>query len=115
MQPHLTTLGARLDALVMTLKDSTTIGADEWLKTDMAASLICHGAMYAVDRGSQEQPPIRPAEDAAKFLIEGQPIAVGSTPLDAILAYIYAHKDSDLGEIQELEEDITVIQELLLS
>lgn len=99
----------------MALKDSTTIGADEWLKADMAASLICHGAMYDVNRGSQEQPPIRPAEGTAKFLIEKQPIAVGTTLLDAILAYIHAHKDSDLGEIQELEEDITAIQELLLS
>lgn len=109
-----TTLGDRLAACQMTFTDNTTPDVSAWLKSPESAHLLCHGAMYNVQWDSLTKPKT-PADDHSAHLNSKMPVAVGTTPLDSLLAFITAHKDTDTGLIHDLEEDILRIQSLLLA
>jgi len=74
---------------------------------------VCHGAVYGAQFNSSGMAGISvPAHDAARKLADPQshPVTVGTTPLDAVLAYIRSHA----GTATEAEEDILHLETLLL-
>ncbi|KAL8769553.1 MAG: hypothetical protein Q9209_004484 [Squamulea sp. 1 TL-2023] len=65
------------------------------LSSEVEARTVCHGTIYNVsfDRDSK---PFTPADDMAKLFtsdIRMEPLAVGSTALDAILSFLSAHEN----------------------
>ncbi|OCL06350.1 hypothetical protein AOQ84DRAFT_432639 [Glonium stellatum] len=95
-------------ALSETLPDSTG-----WLDKVDKARIVCHGAMYGVNWNDTLK-PATPADDWSSNLNQKQQISIGTTPIDALLAYVSAHhgekpsddKKADTGLIRQLEEDI---------
>ncbi|GAW19372.1 hypothetical protein ANO14919_088580 [Xylariales sp. No.14919] len=74
---------------------------------------VCHGAMYKVRYQSAGMEDIKvPAHEAARKLADpnSHPVTVGTTPIDAILAYIRAHR----GSATETEVDLLNLETLLL-
>ncbi|KAI1194795.1 hypothetical protein F5X97DRAFT_346288 [Nemania serpens] len=74
---------------------------------------VCHGAMYKVRYQSAGMEDIKvPAHEAARKLADpnSHPVTVGTTPIDAILAYIRAHK----GSATETEIDLLNLETLLI-
>lgn len=103
---------SRLSELSMTLNDMPALS--EWLSSSTNTRVICHGAIYGVEwhrRWDVAGEPNRPREVLGdiftKMLIEKMPVAVGTTSMDAVLAYIHAHHEG------ELESDINRISTLL--
>lgn len=100
---------ARLAALSMTLNDQAAF--QEWLESDTDTRVLCHGAMYSVEWHdkwtSQNAPRHVPANDFTKYFTEEMPAAVGTTSLDALLAYVEAH------HADGLEKDIWLLGALL--
>ncbi|KAE8356854.1 hypothetical protein BDV28DRAFT_41567 [Aspergillus coremiiformis] len=93
----------RLDALSLALHgaDGTSERIKKWLESKVSARVICHGAMYNVRWESEwkgDSRPKIPADDvASKFQLD-MPIAVGTTSLDALLAYINVHQE---GQVEQ--------------
>lgn len=79
--------------------------------------LLCHGAIYDVEWDHKARPTNTPADNQGNLLAESMPVAVGTTPLDALLAYVAAHKDdaSATDDIKEIEGDLFRLQALLLA
>ncbi|KAH6844550.1 hypothetical protein B0I37DRAFT_446574 [Chaetomium sp. MPI-CAGE-AT-0009] len=108
----------KLDALSMTLAQS---GIDEvtkaWLESDDPARLFCHGAMYDVKWDHSSKPAEVPADKhAARIKNQELPaLAVGTSPIDALITYIKARQphETDSDTIAKLEEDILAIDSLL--
>ncbi|KAH6649284.1 hypothetical protein F5144DRAFT_634378 [Chaetomium tenue] len=108
----------KLDALSMTLAQS---GIDDvtkaWLESDGPARLCCHGAMYDVKWDHDSKPATVPADKyAARIKNQDLPaLAVGTSPIDALITYIKARQDheTDSDVIAKLEEDILAIDSLL--
>ncbi|KAK4136040.1 hypothetical protein BT67DRAFT_440173 [Trichocladium antarcticum] len=105
----------RLDGLFMDLVDSGIPDVTKaWLESSDPARLCLHGAIYDVhwDHGFK---PRSPADDyAARIQNQQVPsIAVGTTPMDALLTYITARKGHEEGLVAKLEEDILLIDTLL--
>ncbi|KAF8511749.1 hypothetical protein JB92DRAFT_3117693 [Gautieria morchelliformis] len=76
---------------------------------DIGGTLCC-GHIHNVKWNLNERPAIIPAEEAAaRFQTPTSPIAIGTGPLDALLAYISSH--DDVGTTEQL---ILKIQTLLL-
>ncbi|KAK3939530.1 hypothetical protein QBC46DRAFT_437333 [Diplogelasinospora grovesii] len=74
---------------------------------------LCHGAMYSVRYMSQGNQGLTvPAHTAAQKLADpsSHPVTVGTTPIDAIIAYVRAHT----GTSTETETDILHLDTLLL-
>ncbi|KAL2131354.1 hypothetical protein VTI74DRAFT_5189 [Chaetomium olivicolor] len=106
----------KLDGMFMTLAES---GIDEvtkaWLDSRNPARLCCHGAMYGVKWDFSSKPTVVPADDYA-VRIKNQELpalAVGTSPIDAVLTYIKARKGHEDGIVAKLAEDILVIDSLL--
>ncbi|KAH8901387.1 hypothetical protein GQ53DRAFT_851002 [Thozetella sp. PMI_491] len=91
-----------------------------------ATRLICHAARYSVafTSGKAAIKPKTPADDYANYFspnLDMEPVSVGTTPLDAVLAFFQAHKGDDSFESAMFGDDDTVqtaktlmqIQELL--
>jgi hypothetical protein len=114
IQPAATTLGARLSSLQMTAADANDQGFIDWSSKSVSARMVCHGTVYDVKWDANELPASMPAQDAADNLLQ-QPIGVGTSPLETLLAYVQAHVDTDTGDIKQLEEDILAIQTLLIA
>jgi hypothetical protein len=112
-----TTNSDRLKSCNMVLKDGTSTDAKTWLNQPAEARLVCHAAMYDVqyDRTKNpRKPPVKQlADDAALKLKEKQPIAVGATTTDALLAYCRSHQDRDTATMMEIEKDLIKIEALL--
>ncbi|KAK4166869.1 hypothetical protein QBC43DRAFT_256573 [Cladorrhinum sp. PSN259] len=102
----------RLEKLALELpeafKDSTA-----WLNSSETARIICHGAMYEV-KWDINTKPHTPADDWSLNLNHKQQVSVGTSPIDALLAYVTAHheekpsdpKSDSTMDIRQLEEDI---------
>ncbi|KAL7276585.1 hypothetical protein RUND412_000427 [Rhizina undulata] len=114
-EPDKPILQERLNACLMKFTDPNTPGVSKWLNSSDSARLLCHGAMYNVEWNATEKPKNVPADVHSKNLNGKMPVAVGTTPLDSLLAFIHAHVDSDTGIIKELEEDLIRIQSLLIA
>ncbi|KAK0667212.1 hypothetical protein QBC41DRAFT_279504 [Cercophora samala] len=90
------------------LADSTS-----WLNMSDAARIICHGAMYEVNWDVATKPRT-PADDWSLNMNQKQQVSVGTSAIDALLAYVSAHhgdkpsdpKNDSTKDIRQLEEDI---------
>ncbi|OCT52853.1 hypothetical protein CLCR_09438 [Cladophialophora carrionii] len=76
---------------------------------------ICHGAMYNVQWDLATAPKNVAADKFAKLLSEKQPIAVGTTPMDAVMAYAGAHERIDGKETGRIEAALKRLEAILLS
>ncbi|KAE8366561.1 hypothetical protein BDV27DRAFT_155836 [Aspergillus caelatus] len=93
----------RLDALSLALH-----GADakhpaeevkQWLEAEESARVLCHGAMYNVKWDFSKKPTNVPADEAARNFQANEPVAVGTTALDALLAYVRPHQVKDAEDV----------------
>lgn len=102
----------RLEALSMVLGGSPPWPPEitAWLDSCDAAPILCHGALYQVVWDAHLKPQKDPADQFAQNCIQNMPLAVGTTPMDALLAYIDAHHD---GPFAQLENDLRLIEPLL--
>ncbi|KAL7974917.1 hypothetical protein HDV63DRAFT_364666 [Trichoderma sp. SZMC 28014] len=76
---------------------------------------ICHGAMYGVDWDLNAAPKKNIADIFAKVLAEAQPVAIGTTPMDAIMAYAGAHEGIAGEEKGRIEAALKRLEAILLS
>lgn len=112
-----TTREAKLKDLTMTLRDEKDL--QDWLKSESNSRVLCHGAMYNVEWHSdyQEAPPAksipntakpaqdppskrptnRPADVFTQTLVKDMPVAVGTTPIDSLLAWVDSFHDDELS------------------
>ncbi|KAK4153609.1 hypothetical protein C8A00DRAFT_33629 [Chaetomidium leptoderma] len=99
----------RLKRLSTELKGSPPWPQDmqEWLNSTKAARVLCQGAMYDVQWNVDKPPPKTPANDASHQLTGSMPVSVGTTPMDALLAYVKSHQKT------ELEMDLFALAPLL--
>jgi hypothetical protein len=65
-----------------------------WISDASSTRSICHGAMYNVVWDYNSPPPDFPADDFAQSFNFSQPLAVGTTPMDALLAYLKSIPDA---------------------
>ncbi|RPB06358.1 hypothetical protein P167DRAFT_610131 [Morchella conica CCBAS932] len=86
-------------------------------KNTAGTRLLCHGAIYDVEWDHAGRPTNTPADDQGMLLAGDMPVAVGTTPLDALLAYVAAHKDDAAAthDVKELENHLFRLQALLLA
>lgn len=86
-----------------------------WGEQKKSARTVCHGAMYGVKWNVTKAPENIPADKLCKQLQNSMPVAVGTTPLDSLLAYVRAHqKDEDDIAIKKVMKVIENIQKYLL-
>ena len=100
------TRAMRLTALSMDLRSKTIPDKQllqDWTSSPDSARTLCHGALYNVrwldgwdPKSETNKPPAVPADDLAEKMAEGENIAVGTTPIDSILAHVIRH-DPDSG------------------
>ncbi|KAI9689317.1 MAG: hypothetical protein M1822_009967 [Bathelium mastoideum] len=108
----------RLKELAMKLQNQDQF--QQWLDSPGDSRIICHGAMYNVEWHSDysddsqpakpdatKRPRVRPADTFTDTLIEEMPIAVGTTPIDSLLAWVESHHEA------ELANDLFTIRQLL--
>ena len=91
----------------------------DWFKRsdgkDVATRSICHGAMYGVTWNLNAAPKNIHADRFAKVLAETQPVAIGTTPMDAIMAYAGAHEGIEGQEKGRIEAALKRLESILLS
>jgi hypothetical protein len=109
-----------LASCFMELKDESAKEALDWLASSDDSRLFCHSSMCRVNSDVAKTPGTLVGHDAGTAFSHKQPIAVGSFPIDAILAYCRLHKsdksdkgDDDVSKLDHLEKDITKLQALL--
>ena len=108
------TRAERLDACLMTFKDMATGDVPTWLKSKESTRVLCHGAMYNVE-WDLEKKPKAPADEHCHHLNTNIPVAVGTSPLDSLLAYVHAHKDGGGDkDVEDLIASLIHIQTLLI-
>ncbi|KAF7545328.1 hypothetical protein G7Z17_g9254 [Cylindrodendrum hubeiense] len=105
---------SQLRSLNMVLEADGETSTDTWTKDKTAARTVCHGAMYDVEWHAERKPSTVPADEACAHLMGSSPIAVGTTPMDAIMAYVSGHSASSVGDVHRLELDLLKMQTLLL-
>ncbi|KAG8355742.1 hypothetical protein FVEN_g6432 [Fusarium venenatum] len=93
-----------------------------WLDDKTQTRMVCHGSMYEVKWDSKNKPDKVPADMFCTQLNTTLPLAVGTTPLDAMTTYARAHtclpsKNTDDKEVTvpQLEKWITELERHLLS
>jgi hypothetical protein len=97
------------------LNDTTTASAKAWLESTESARVVCHGAMYSVEWDLKKKPKNVLADSHSHHLNNKLPVAVGTTPLDSLMAYIQAHDDGEGDEaVKQLIANIIQIQTLLM-
>ncbi|KAI0391891.1 hypothetical protein F5Y17DRAFT_385037 [Xylariaceae sp. FL0594] len=102
----------RLASLSLLLSEGLS-GSNSWLDDSGGARIVCHGALYDVRWDVRVKPPT-PADEWSNNLNQKQQVAVGTSPIDSILAYVSAHhgekpsdpKRAETKLIRQLEEDI---------
>ncbi|KAH6611483.1 hypothetical protein Trco_001503 [Trichoderma cornu-damae] len=107
---------SRLRALKMHLEPESEESelTKGWKSSASAVRTICHGAMYDVEWDVGKKPPTVPADEVCARLMKEAPIAVGTTPMDAIMAFVVGHSESSKGELHEVEMDLRRLQTFLL-
>ena len=80
---------------------------------------LYHGSMYTVNYNTQAPPGTVLADDIAKNFHKGEnmePISVGATALDALIAFLAAHdNDGSMGDLSSLSADVVKIASLLMA
>ena len=115
-QPHENTSHSELlELLMMRLEDAD--GKETWLNSKTSIHSVCHGSMYSVKYTASGKPASVPADAATRTLMNDMSIAVGTTPLDSLLAWVsasYAESPStDDTTVHKLEELLLHIEKLL--
>jgi hypothetical protein len=111
----------RLDMLKLKIKMPEGKRAEEefadWLTATKPARIICHGAMYQVRWDLNNKPTNVPADEFCTMLNDTLPLAIGTTPLDALTTYARAHADSDKegSTTRKLADYITQLERHLLA
>ena len=93
---------ARLDLLKLKLKlegeDGKQVKDEKssevfasWLQSSSLTRSVCHGSMYDVKWDVNKKPDNVPADEYSSLLNNALPLAVGTTPLDALTTYTRAH------------------------
>lgn len=100
----------RLAALNMVLPASSP-APPQWLSANTSARTLVHGSLYDVLFSSHTALPT-PADDVAALLHTASPVALGTTPTDALLAFVDAHATDPSAD--KALADLTRIQQLLL-
>lgn len=109
----------RLQDCKMQLKDADSPVAVDWLTKNSSCRILCHATMYDVEYNFDKEPNNVLGRVAGQQIIDKQPIAVGATPMDALLAYCQAHLATDkkagvsTGVMHNLEVDLIRLQTLL--
>ena len=96
--------------------NGTDPGISGWFTKSTAT--LCHGALYQVmwDLNKLPSPlPAKVASNALNAATPNEPISVGTTPTDALIAYVAAHQDTDTGDLKKLENDIWALRQLLVA
>ncbi|CAI4214895.1 unnamed protein product [Parascedosporium putredinis] len=116
---------ARLNDLKLRIKLDEDLDEDKrrqpnvlfegWLQAIQSTHTLCHGAMYNVRWKSAAKPCHVPADISSKQINSVLPLSVGTTPMDALLAYARAHQDIDTKELGRLEELILGLETHLLA
>lgn len=86
----------RLQALAMKISNAGEQKIKEWLDSPSSERIICHGAMYGVNWSSNWSEKTRPivlADQTAQAIVNRIPVSIGTTPLDALLAYVATHSE----------------------
>lgn len=88
-----------------------------WLGSQADTRLVCHGAMYHVNWDVDKKPAKVPADDFSTHLNSSLPVAVGTTPLDALTTYARAMRKIDPVDSipHKLEEYIGALERHLLA
>ncbi|MCJ1355361.1 MAG: hypothetical protein MMC33_005352 [Icmadophila ericetorum] len=122
MPSALASLQQRVNDLKMSVDGSTGNVSDDitnWLGTMEATTTLSHGAIYDVSWARDSAPIVRPAKNTAISLTANGPnvpVAIGTTPTDALVTYVAAHKDAEKpGLVKDLEGDLWAIRTLLLA
>jgi len=77
---------------------------------------ICHGAMYDVTWDLAKAPANVQADQYAELLTGQQPVAIGTTPMDALMAYAGAHEKVDKNTPKgQVEAALKRLEAILLS
>lgn len=110
----------RIHDCKMQMKNDSAETTKAWLTADNNAApsrILCHGSMYQVEYARALKTNVTVlAEAAGQRLKETQPVAVGTTPIDAILSYCRAHLNDDLSDprMHELEQDLIGLSTMLM-
>lgn len=111
------THGESLESLFMTLQGTDKANPDPWMDRQSQLRILCHGSMYDVNWDHENKPKSVPADGFSDRLRDQSQaaIAVGTTPMDALLAYCHARADAgeDADNVAKLEEDILALESLL--
>jgi hypothetical protein len=111
------THGENLQSFFMTLQGTDEANPDPWMDLKSQMRILCHGSMYEVAWDHENKPKTVPADGFNGRLRDQKQaaVAVGTTPMDALLAYCHARGDaSDNSEdVAKLEEDILALESLL--
>ncbi|KAL9610371.1 MAG: hypothetical protein Q9167_004911 [Letrouitia subvulpina] len=105
----------RLNDCQMALKSGESDSTTAWLRSSNPTRVLCHATMYDVAYDATSVPPNIKANTAGQLLQQKQSIAVGVTPLDALMAYCRAHESIDSAVLATLEQDLLRIQSLLIT
>ncbi|VUC25607.1 unnamed protein product [Clonostachys rosea] len=88
----------------------------DWFGTgNTVTRSVCHGAMYGVSWDLNSAPKNILADRFAKVLAEAQPVSIGTTPMDAIMAYAGAHEGIKGQERGRIEAALKRLETILLS
>jgi hypothetical protein len=85
------------------------------LPEDPNTRSLCHGAMYDVHWNLNTAPVTVLADHYASLLCNSQPVSVGTTPMDALMAYAGAHEKIDGGVQKDIEAALKRLETILLS
>lgn len=86
-----------------------------WANESASGLTVCHGAMYNVKWDANNKPQNIPADKVSNELHDVTPVAIGTTPLDALLAYVKAHQPDETDDtIRKVMTAIENIQKYLL-
>ncbi|EWZ46247.1 hypothetical protein FOZG_02402 [Fusarium oxysporum Fo47] len=113
------THGENLQSFFMTLQGTDEANPDPWMDLKSQIRILCHGCMYDVAWDHENKPKTVPADGFNDRLRDPKQaaVAVGTTPMDALLAYCHARGDAsgDSEDVAKLEEDILALESLLQS
>jgi hypothetical protein len=121
-------LSSILGDLSMDLKASPPGEPQPDIDAFSTSRVLCHGAVYSVSYTTGTSRPFGvPGDDAGQKLAnpDSHPLTVGTTPLDAVLAYVRAHRQQasgpsksrsglDESDLSQTEADILSLETLLL-
>ncbi|KAF5536848.1 hypothetical protein FNAPI_11622 [Fusarium napiforme] len=104
---HATRLQALRASIKQAIPEADKDAINLWLQDTDGARTLCHGAMYEVVWNLNKSPEKNPANALAQTMSK-MPFGVGTTPMDAILAYI-----GERDRTGDVEKRIWCLQTLL--